>query len=153
MRDLGKLMRINIKLSVKQVANTSPKPNKCDPLEWDALAWEGVEKNLNDIPIHPCVSRVWRALFSRENKTPLQKLMVAVNRQSTLDSMSETLSKKDMVEALDINILQIENMRYHIEFLDETCSDIVDGMSLANRDKKENIPETKLPGWVKWKRN
>jgi hypothetical protein len=90
MRDLGQLMRINIKLLVKKVAKTSPKPNKGDPSEWDALAWEGVEKNLHAIPIHPCVSRMWRALFSRENKTPLQKLMVAVNSQSTLDSMSET---------------------------------------------------------------
>jgi hypothetical protein len=91
MRDLGQLMRINLKLSRKQVAKTSPKPNKYDPSEWDALAWEGVEKNVHDIPIHPCVSRMWRALFSRETKTPLQKLMVEVNSQSTLDSMSETL--------------------------------------------------------------
>jgi hypothetical protein len=105
MRDLGQLMMINLKLSVKQVAKTSPKPNKCDPSEWEALAWEGVEKNLNDIPIHPCISRMRRALFYWENKTPLQKLIVAVNSQSMLDSMSETLSKKDTVEALDINIL------------------------------------------------
>jgi hypothetical protein len=33
MRDLGQLMRINLKLSVKQVAKMSPKPNKCDPSE------------------------------------------------------------------------------------------------------------------------
>jgi hypothetical protein len=57
MRDLGQLMRINLKLSVKQVAKTSPKP-KFDPSEWDTLPWEGVEKNLHDIPIHPCVSRM-----------------------------------------------------------------------------------------------
>jgi hypothetical protein len=131
MRDLGQLMMINLKLSVKQVAKTSPKPNKCDPSEWDALPWESVEKNLNDIPIHPCVYCTWRALFPRENKTPLQKLMVAVNSQSTLDSMSETLSKKDMVEALDIDILHIENIRNHIERLDETCRDIVDDMNLC----------------------
>jgi hypothetical protein len=114
MRYLGQFMRINLKLSVKQVAKTIPKPNKCDQSVWDALAWEGLEKNLHDIPIHLCVSRMWRALFSRETKTPLQKLMVAVNSQSTLDSMSETTSKKDMVEALDSNILHIENIRNHI---------------------------------------
>jgi uncharacterized spore protein YtfJ len=66
--------------------------------------------------------------------------MVAVNSQSTLDSMSETLSKKDMVEALDINILHIENIRNRIERLDETCRDIVDEINFANRDKKANIP-------------
>jgi hypothetical protein len=137
MHDLGQLMRINIKLSVKQVSKTIPKPNKCDPSERDALPWEGVENNLNDIPIHPCVSCMWRALF-----TALQKLMGAVNSQSMLDPMSETLSKKDMVEALDINILHIENIRNRIERLDETCRDIVDDMNLANRDKKANIPET-----------
>jgi hypothetical protein len=65
MRNLGQLMRINLKLSVKKVAKTSPKPNKCDPSVWDALAWKGLEKSLHDIPIHPCLSHMWRALFSR----------------------------------------------------------------------------------------
>jgi hypothetical protein len=65
MRDLGQLMRINLKLLVKQLAKMSPKPNKCDPSVWDALTWEGLENNLHDIPIHPCISRMWRALFSR----------------------------------------------------------------------------------------
>jgi hypothetical protein len=37
MRDLGQLMRINLKLSVKHITKTSPKPNKCKPAEWDAL--------------------------------------------------------------------------------------------------------------------
>jgi hypothetical protein len=90
MRNLGQLMRINLKLSVKQVANTSPKPNKYDPSVWDALAWEGLEKNLHE-PINPCVSHMCRDLFSGETKTPLQKLMVAVSRRSTFESMSETL--------------------------------------------------------------
>jgi hypothetical protein len=111
MRDLGQLMRINVKLSVKQVAKTSPKPNKWDPTEWDALPWDGVENNLEDVPIHPCISRLWRDLFSRETKTPLQKLMVAVNNQLMSNSRSDTLSKKDMVKAFDINILHIENIR------------------------------------------
>jgi hypothetical protein len=147
MRDIGQLMRINVKLSVKQVANTSPKPNKCDPMEWDTLPWDGVENNLEDVPIHPCISRLWRALFSRENKTPLQKLMVAVNNQSTSDSRSETLTKKDMIEAFDINILHIENIRNQIERMDETCRDIVDDLNFENRDKDANIPETFIT-WI-----
>jgi hypothetical protein len=108
---------------------------------------DGVEKNLEDVPIHPCISRLWRALFSRENKTPLQKLMVAVNSQSTSDSRSEILMKKDMVEAFDINILHIENIRNRIERMDETCRDVVDDMNFANRDKDANIPETFIT-WV-----
>jgi hypothetical protein len=47
-----------------------------------------------------------------------------------------------MVESLDRNILHIDNIRNHIERLDETCTDIVDDMRLANRDKKTNIPES-----------
>jgi hypothetical protein len=100
MRDLGQFMRINLKLSVKQVAKKSPKPSRCDRSVWGALVWEGLEKNLHDIPIHPCISCMCRALFSWETKTPLQTLMVAVNIQSTLDSMSETVSKKELVESL-----------------------------------------------------
>jgi hypothetical protein len=79
MRDLGQLMRIKLKLLVKHVAKTRPKSSKCGPSVWDALAWEGLENHLHGIPIHPCVSRMWRALFSWETNTPLQKLMVAVH--------------------------------------------------------------------------
>jgi hypothetical protein len=79
MRDLGQVTRINLKLSVKHVTKKIPNPNKYYPSVWDALAWEGLEKHLHDIPIHPRVSHMWRDLFSRETKTPLQKFMVAVN--------------------------------------------------------------------------
>jgi hypothetical protein len=68
--------------------------------------------------------------------------MVAVNSRSTLESMSETLSKKYLVESLDTNILQIENVRNRIERLEETRKDIVDDMRHANREKKTNIPES-----------
>jgi hypothetical protein len=142
MRDLGQLMRINIKLSVKHVFKKGPKPNKYDPALWDALPWEGQEKHLHDLPIQPCVSRMWKALFPWENKTPLQKLMVAVNRGSSTDSMSETLTKKELVESLDYDILQTENQRALIERLEEACKDIVDDVRHSNHARKTNIPET-----------
>jgi hypothetical protein len=126
MRDIGQLMRINFKLSVKQIFKTGPKPNKCDPVVWDALPLEGQDKHLHDLPIQMCVSRMWKALFSREHKTPLQKLMAAVNRGSSTDSVSETPTKKDSVETFDHNILQIENQRARIESFEEACKDIVD---------------------------
>jgi hypothetical protein len=47
-----------------------------------------------------------------------------------------------MVEAFDINILNIENKRNRIERMDENCSDLVDDMNFENRDKDANIPET-----------
>jgi hypothetical protein len=40
MRDLGQLMRINLKLSVKHVIKTSPKPNKCEPTVTSVSWWE-----------------------------------------------------------------------------------------------------------------
>jgi hypothetical protein len=49
-----------------------------------------------------------------------------------------------MVEAFDINILHIENIRNRIERMDENCNDLVDGMSFANCGKYANIPETFL---------
>jgi hypothetical protein len=45
MPDLGQLMRINLKLSVKHVTKTIPNLNKCEPTECDALPWEGMEKH------------------------------------------------------------------------------------------------------------
>jgi hypothetical protein len=142
MLDLGQFMRINLKLSVKHIIKTIPKPNKCEPAAWDIIPWEGQEKHLHDLPIHPCVSRMWKALFSHEQKKPLKKLMVAVNSRSSLYPMSETLSKKDLVESLDHNFLHIENQRARIERLEEACKDIVDDMRHSNRAKKTNIPET-----------
>jgi uncharacterized protein (UPF0335 family) len=68
--------------------------------------------------------------------------MVAVNSRSILESMSETLSKKELLESVDNNILHIENMRNRIERLEETCKDIVDDMRQENRKKKTNIPES-----------
>jgi hypothetical protein len=47
-----------------------------------------------------------------------------------------------MLEVLDINILHVENIRNHIERLEETCKETVDGMNIANHYKKANIPET-----------
>jgi hypothetical protein len=82
------------------------------------------------------------SIVFRDNKTPLQKLMVAVNNQSMSDSRSETLTIKNMGEAFDINISHIENIRNRIEVMDENSSDLVDDMNFANRDEDANIPET-----------
>jgi hypothetical protein len=46
MRDLGQLMKINLKLSVKKVSKKSPKPNACDHVVWDALPRDGQEKGV-----------------------------------------------------------------------------------------------------------
>jgi hypothetical protein len=40
-RELVQLIKVNMKLTVKKVYKKGPKPNKCDPLEWDALPWDG----------------------------------------------------------------------------------------------------------------
>jgi hypothetical protein len=53
MCDLGQLMRINLKLSVKKVPKKGPKLNKFDHSVWDALPWDGQEKHLHDLPIQP----------------------------------------------------------------------------------------------------
>jgi hypothetical protein len=105
-----------------------------------SMGWRGKEFGRRTNP-SVYITHV-ESFFPRENKTPLQKLMVAVHNQLTSDSRSETLTKKDMVETFDINILHIENIRNRIERMDETCKDIVDDMNFANRDKDANIPET-----------
>jgi hypothetical protein len=61
MRDLGQLMRINVKLLVKQVAKTSPHPKKCDPTaqrngtHFHGMAWKRIWKTYQSIHVyHAC---------------------------------------------------------------------------------------------------
>jgi hypothetical protein len=133
-RDIGQLMRINLKLLAKQLAKTIPKPNKCYPSVWDALAWDGLENNLHDIPIHPCVSHMWRAFPPPGNQDPT----------------SETYGCSEYSIKVGLN-LHIENITNLIERFDETYKDIVDEMCLSNRDKKKIFQSHTLPGWIKWK--
>jgi hypothetical protein len=97
---------------------------------------------LHDLPINPCVSRMWKDLFFRENKTPLQKLMVAVNRESSSATRKEKLTKTYLVESLDHNIVQIENERKRIERLEEVCMDMVEDARQSNHAKKTDTPDT-----------
>jgi hypothetical protein len=56
--------------------------------------------------------------------------------------MSETISKEELLEFLDNNILHIEDQRARIERIEETCKAIVDDIRHSNRAKKKNIPES-----------
>jgi hypothetical protein len=80
MKKLPLSMKVAQKITVKKVHKTAPKLLKCDPFVWDALPWGGMEKKMEDPPIHPNMSRMWMELFDRVNCTPLQKLMVQINR-------------------------------------------------------------------------
>jgi hypothetical protein len=44
-RDLGQLMKINLKLSAEKFSKKGPKSNKFDHLVWGALPWDDQEKN------------------------------------------------------------------------------------------------------------
>jgi hypothetical protein len=105
MHDLGKLMKIDLKLSVKKVSKKGPEPNTCDHPVWDELRWDGQEKKLHDLTFNLCISHMWKDLFFRANKTPLQKLTVAVNRGSSSATTKEKLTKEYLVESLDHNIV------------------------------------------------
>jgi hypothetical protein len=83
MKKLAPLMKVAQKTTVKKVHKTAPKLLKCDPFVWDALSWDVMEKKLEDLPMHPNLSRMWMELFDHVNRTPLQKLMVQVNRGSS----------------------------------------------------------------------
>jgi hypothetical protein len=85
--------------------------------------------------------RMCKYLFSRGEKTPLQKLMVTVNRGSSSASKDEKLMKKVVVELTDHNILQLENQRAHIKLLEEACKDIIDDVRQSNHAKKTDIPQ------------
>jgi predicted AlkP superfamily phosphohydrolase/phosphomutase len=143
MRRLGQLMRINLRLSVKQVAKTSPKLNKCDLWVWDALAWEVVEKNLHNIPLTyqsiPAYHIMHVEGFVSPGKQDPTSETYGCSEYLINVGLNVRNAIKKMVKALDINILHIENIRNRIERLEETCKDIVDDMRLANHDQKTNI--------------
>jgi hypothetical protein len=44
MQVMGKLMKVNMKLTVKKVYKKGLTPHICDPSEWDALTWDVQEK-------------------------------------------------------------------------------------------------------------
>jgi hypothetical protein len=78
---------------------------------------------------------MWRALFERVNPTPLQKVMVAVNRGTSAASDKKQLSKKELVLSLDDSITRIENERQRIERFKEKCSDMMADARQSNKMK------------------
>jgi hypothetical protein len=62
--------------------------------------------------------------------------MVTVDCGSSLATTKSKLTKKELVESLDYNIVQIENERMRIEHLEETCIDMVDDVRQSNHAKK-----------------
>jgi hypothetical protein len=52
------LMPIKEKRKKARELASEPEEEGEDPYVWDVLAWEGLEKYLHDIPIHPWVSRM-----------------------------------------------------------------------------------------------
>jgi hypothetical protein len=124
MQQVVPLMKVHLKLTFKKVHNGSM-PNKAPPDHWDLLPWEGGEKKIQELPVHPCVYSMWHALFDGENPTPLQKVMVAVNRGTSAVTDKKLLSKKELVLSLDNSITRIENKRQGIEHFEEKCSDMV----------------------------
>jgi hypothetical protein len=89
---LAPLMMVTLKITVKKFYNTAPMLAKCDPSIWDALPWDGIEKQMQDLPIHPNLSRMWMELFDRVDHIPLQKLMVEVNYGSSTTRNEKQLS-------------------------------------------------------------
>jgi hypothetical protein len=109
MRDLVPLMKVNMKITVKKVDRKGSRPNKTIHSYWDSLPCDGVEKKSQDLPVHPCVLRMWKELFDRDNHTPLHKLMVAVNRGSSSLARKKQLTKKELVESVDESIVKLDN--------------------------------------------
>jgi hypothetical protein len=62
------------------------KRGKCvnkSPLNvFDSLPWKETEKKMEDLPIHPSISEMWRSLFDNDGQTPFQKTMVTVNHDN-----------------------------------------------------------------------
>jgi hypothetical protein len=141
MEKLAPLMKVTMKITLKKVHKMAPKLIKCDTSVWDALPWDGTEKKMQDLPIHPSLSRMWMELFDRINHAPLQKLMVEVNRGSSAVGKKKQLSKKELGDQLDAIIINIDNERVCIECFEEACSDMVNDMRQSNRSKGTKIPE------------
>jgi hypothetical protein len=94
MKKLAQLIKVNLKITVKKVHKKAPKLAKCDPLEWDALPWDGTETKLQDLTLHPNMSHMLIELFDSVDHIPLQKLMVEVDRGTFVAGKTKQLSKK-----------------------------------------------------------
>jgi hypothetical protein len=143
MKKLAPLMKVTTKITMKRVHKIAMELIKCDLLVWDALPWDGTEKKLQDLPIHPNLSRMRMELFDRVKHTPLQKLTfeVEVNCGSSAVGKKKQLSKKELVDQLDGSIVKIDNERVCIECFKEACSDMANDMRQISRSKGTKIPE------------
>ena len=141
MQKLVQLMKVNGKLSVKKAQMGAPKVNKCDHVEWDALPWDGPEQTLDDLPIHPPVLDMWKALFSRNSKTPLQKLMITVNCGVSNKSSEAQMTKADLVDSLDNSIRQVDKTLAKLALLEDNCDELANDIRRTIRDRGIAIPE------------
>jgi hypothetical protein len=74
MCDLGQLMRIYLKLSVKKFPKKGPKPNKYDHSVWDALPWDGQEKMYMTSPSNHVFCVYGRIYFPGKTRPHLRSL-------------------------------------------------------------------------------
>jgi hypothetical protein len=87
-----------------------------------------------------------KELFDQENHTPLQKLMVAVNRGSSSVATKKQLTKNKLLESLDDSIVKIDNERILKEHFEYACSYMADDIHQCNKVKGTNIADKFITG-------
>jgi hypothetical protein len=97
-----------MRLAVKKVYKKGPRSNKWDHSEWDALPWDGQEKNAG--PVHSSM----RFTYVEGSILPCTPYATseADGRSKSwipLGDHKETSYKKELAEPFDHNIVQIEN--------------------------------------------
>ena len=143
MRFLNQLMKVTNKVTIKKTAKKTKAFSKCSWAEWDAIPWDpnAHETVLDDLPLKPTIAEMWKSLFDSKTKTPLQKIMVAVNRGSTKKKGLKKLSNKELIEILDTIITKTEHDREKIERIQETCDMMKVDMAAENEHKGGTVPE------------
>jgi hypothetical protein len=60
---------------------------------FNALPWYGLERHLQNQYIEPKIDNLWNALFAEGASTPLQTLMIKVNKNKATTPVTKKLTK------------------------------------------------------------
>jgi hypothetical protein len=95
------IFKVHTKLTVKTTKRVQGAAKLSDK-EFNALPWYGMERHLQNQSIEPKIDNLWNALFAEGTSTPLQTLVIKVNKNKATTPVTKKLTKKQFFDELSL---------------------------------------------------